>query len=853
MASKTYEIAFLLGAKMASTFGATFNAAANDIKRLENQGVSASKSFLGLSEGASKIFKVVAGATAAIGIAEVAKKSVELASSLNEVQNVVDTTFRDSSTQIDAWSKTALNSFGLSELQAKQFNGTIGALMKSSGITGDSLVNMSENLSGLSGDFASFFNLPIEESFEKIKSGISGETEPLKSLGINMSVANLQAFALSQGITKSFQSMSQAEQVQLRYNYLMSTTKDVQGDFNKTSESFANQVRIAQTNLSQMAATVAGKVLPYLNNLLLMFNGGSIDKIGTALGGAFDKGISIISSLKPNVDNLLSSIMRFTQISGLDKIWSSFNPGSIFDVIQSGLSNALNGFNEVVSFVINNFSNVKLVLEGVAIGITSYGLALAAVTIQQKGALIIEVLNKAWWVTTGVMGAMREGMTLASIAQLELNAAMAANPIGVITIAIAALIVAGIALYQNWDTISNFFSTVWVKIKSTFVSFWEWLKGFLAEWGPLILTAVAPMLGLPLLIGQHWEQIKGFLSPIWDSIKKSVSNAWQSIKNAVLNAWNSIVNAIVNNPLFKIVSAIFKGVLAIIIVTGYTIYKAFSSIWNSISSSVKSTSNSIGNYLSVVWNKIYSTISSVVSRVWKVIVTTWNSISAAVSIILNSVWNAIVSIWTTIYNSVSAVLKSIWNTIVSIWNSAYNSVSSIVISIWNTIVSGFQSAYNGIVSIFTSIKGTISSIFMDIWNVIKSIINTGIGMINGFIGGVNTVIGMANKVPGVSIETVGTIPQLANGGYIKHRPGGILANIGEGNEDEIVSPVSKLKSIISNSQPQQTVSLSYAPQVIINGNASQDDVYKAISMSQADFDRMMDNYNRKRQRLSFNS
>ena len=87
-----------------------------------------------------------------------------------------------------------------------------------------------------------------------------------------MSVANLQAYALSNGMTKSYQSISQAEQTQLRYNYLMNTSKDVQGDFNETSNTFANQMRITQTNLSQMGASIAVKVLPYLNKLLLLFN-----------------------------------------------------------------------------------------------------------------------------------------------------------------------------------------------------------------------------------------------------------------------------------------------------------------------------------------------------------------------------------------------------------------------------------------------------------------------------------------------------------------------------------------------------------------------------------------------------
>ena len=99
-----------------------------------------------------------------------------------------------------------------------------------------------------------------------------GETEPLKQLGINMSVANLEAFALSQGIEKTYNSMTQAEQATLRYNYLMSVTKDAQGDFAKTSDSFANQQRILELNFETLSATLGEMILPTLNNLLKSVN-----------------------------------------------------------------------------------------------------------------------------------------------------------------------------------------------------------------------------------------------------------------------------------------------------------------------------------------------------------------------------------------------------------------------------------------------------------------------------------------------------------------------------------------------------------------------------------------------------
>lgn len=224
------------------------------------------------------------------GFTDFIKQGVSLASDLQEVQNVVDTTFGAGAEQIYSWSEAAAESFGMSSLQAQNFNGTLGAMLKSMGLTDDAVLKMSTDMVGLSGDMASFYNLDVETAFEKIRAGISGETEPLKQLGINMSVANLEAYALAQGIETAYDKMSQSEQAILRYNYLMSVTADAQGDFAKTSDSFANQQRILQLQWENLSASLGQKLLPSLNNVLTTANEKlpqaerSIENIGKILG-----------------------------------------------------------------------------------------------------------------------------------------------------------------------------------------------------------------------------------------------------------------------------------------------------------------------------------------------------------------------------------------------------------------------------------------------------------------------------------------------------------------------------------------------------------------------------------------
>lgn len=211
------------------------------------------------------------------------KESLQVASDLQEVQNVVDVTFGDGASTINAWAKAAKNSFGMGELNAKRFAGTMGAMLKSMGMTDEQTMDMSQSLVQLAGDMASFYNLDHQTAFDKIRAGISGETEPLKQLGINMSVANLEAYAMSQGIDKAYNSMTQAEQAALRYNYLLESTAGAQGDFARTSESYANQIKIFSENIADIKARLGQSLLDFITPALISFNEWYADIAGTSV------------------------------------------------------------------------------------------------------------------------------------------------------------------------------------------------------------------------------------------------------------------------------------------------------------------------------------------------------------------------------------------------------------------------------------------------------------------------------------------------------------------------------------------------------------------------------------------
>ncbi len=219
-----------------------------------------------------KIAKAVGLALSVTAIISFGKSCIELGSALAEVQNVVDVTFGAMAETINHFARDALEQFGLSETSAKKYTSTLGAMLKSMGIATNQAAEMSMEMAGLAADMASFYNLETDVAFEKIRSGISGETEPLKQLGINLSVANLEAYALSQGMTKAYSAMSQQEQAILRYNYLLSVTADAQGDFARTSDGWANQVRILTERFNALKAAIGQGLIAVLTPVIRVLN-----------------------------------------------------------------------------------------------------------------------------------------------------------------------------------------------------------------------------------------------------------------------------------------------------------------------------------------------------------------------------------------------------------------------------------------------------------------------------------------------------------------------------------------------------------------------------------------------------
>ena len=230
----------------------------------------------GLSKSFTKIGAAIGVAFGVGALIKFGKQAVQLASDLQEVQNVVDVAFGDMAYRMEEFADTAIETFGISELTAKQTGSSFMAMAKGMQFADDVAADMALTLTGLSADMASFYNIRQEEAKTALSAVYTGETETLKRYGVLITEVNLQEFARQQGITKSINAMTQQEKVMLRYQYILQATQLAQGDFVRTQDSWANQTRILSERWKEMA-TIFGEafmaigllVLPVINSIII--------------------------------------------------------------------------------------------------------------------------------------------------------------------------------------------------------------------------------------------------------------------------------------------------------------------------------------------------------------------------------------------------------------------------------------------------------------------------------------------------------------------------------------------------------------------------------------------------------
>jgi len=774
--------------------------------------------------GAFKKFGiVVAAAFAAKSLFDFGKGAVGIASDLIEVQNVVDVVFGSMSKNVDDFAKGALKSYGLSELSAKKFTSTMGAMLKSSGITGKEMYNMSTGITALSGDMASFYNLKGEEAFNKIRAGIAGETEPLRQLGINMSVANMEAYALAKGITKNYSAMSQAEQTLLRYNYLLSTTADAQGDFARTSGSWANQVKILSEQWKTFQATMGSAFISLLTPVLQGLNA-LVARLQIA-AQYFKAFVELITGVKASSGGASGAAASVAALGD-----SATGTGAAVKKAGKAMKGSLAGFDEITSLA----DSASGALDDAA-GAAGGGVG------DMSGVPPIAVPEID---TSAITNALKPLKKLLD----DLLAPLKAISFEPLAAAFDRLKVA----------VTPFTNTLFKGLRWAYENIFVPLAGFvITKVLPSFLDALAAAF---TILNSVLTAIKPYLLYLWDNFLQPLA-AWtggviasvlEGIADGltVIGDWMSDNISVIQDIVLVVGSfalafgavtlAMNLGSIALvaynlIMVAGTIITGAFAAMLALVTSPIFLIVVAIGALIAIVvlMIKHWDDVKRVAIGVWNAIVEAW---FAAGKWFNDTVIVPIAGFFKGLWDGIKLSASKTWTSIVDAFKAAGTWFHDTVIipvgkfftSLWDGIKKGVSGAWTKISEVFVGVakwftdKVTtpISSAFATVWGGIKSgfttafeFIKVGIkGFINGyisviesfanaFIRGINFIIGAINRIQinvpdwlqkltgmstfGFNLGTIGdvSIPRLAKGGIVDSPT---LAMIGERGKEAVV-------------------------------------------------------------------
>lgn len=703
------------------------NSARKSLQSLNKNTVSISnamsKSFGSMANSLKKVGAAIGSIVAAGQLVQFGKQAIDAASDLQEVQNVVDTVFGSMSGTINSWAKGAMDAFGLSETSAKQFTSTMGAMLKSSGITGNALQTMSINMAALSADMASFYNLSADTAFEKIRAGISGETEPLKQLGINMSVANLEAYALANGITKSYDAMTQAEQTILRYNYLLSVTGDAQHDFERTSGSWANQTRVlaenfnrlktvigegliaALTPLVQLLNTLIQRVIDFANAIKAAFGGGET----TDSGGMSQPMQDTASSAATAADNIASANDEAKKlkntIGGFDELNILSDDGTSSKSDSSSTDNAISGLqptsvydsiaqstDEISEKILETVEKLKQGLQPIATLAGQIKQSFIDAFSGDNATRLTDELTRGFDAVLSLVSAVAEAMSEA----WSINGDSFAQSIGD-------------ALYEVMALVNTITETLAQAFRSDAgTEYFASLLSYATAFNDII-AGIASALSEALT--RDNAGVEFFES--WLSAAASVNNALAAISETVANMWNSEVGVNFFSALISL-GTTFNGIVSMIADT-------FTKVWTNaglgqsiVDGIVQTITNllqfatALGERFMEAWNNAgqgEATMAAILGAVDSII-----QLVMRLSESWRNVWDSEAT--TKIFSGILSIIETIGNTIKTVGDNLRAAFENTGAD--TKVFTAIQTAIQGIVSAAQNLAGRLGAAFSGI-------------------------------------------------------------------------------------------------------------------------------------------
>jgi len=746
-------------------------------KNLKKTGTTGAKSMRQISSGANKSSKSVRVLKASLGkiagilaagfsigaIVNIGKEAVNLASDLTEVQNVVNTAFGSMSQKMEDFADTAIDTYGISKLTAKNIGSTYTAMARGMGQSLDEATDKALEMTGRVADIASFYNLTIDRANTIGRAVYSGETEPLKQIGVIMTENQLAAFALANGYDTLYKNMNAAQKLEVRQAYFLSQTNLAAGDFVKTQNSWSNQTKILSERWKEFLSVLGTGLIQILAPALKFLN-------------------QFISSMT-------AALTAFNKFLGINTEVSATGAAGIADIADSmdDVASNTEAANDAQKDLLGTYDKLNVISQdtssgasGVGGGAGAGGLDITETVDEDKTKFLDSQVGKMKKILDGFSNYVKTnfGDTFKNI---------------------------GTDMKKNMSNTKTIFSGILEDIKALIPPFINYLN---TDFPAMINTALATAGNV---INGTWDSLNLVLSTSWDSyiypiFSKFITDGLPVLtqfKTEVIDIFNTLFNSIKNifDTLWLEAVVPFLDLLA---TAKISIIDIIAGLWEdygkpiaeAIKTAISDTADTFLNKWDTIFKPIWDTLISALDEMWtEHIAPLLEKFGIFVAKLVNlalvvynkfilPIINWFIDMFCPAISSVISwlieVIAGIIDPIIDVVTDIFSIFGGVIDFITGILTGDWEKAWQEIVDIFGGIWDTIVDI-------IKAPLNLVIGLINGLLTaietGVNFVIKAVNKlsfdvpdwVPGIGGETFGfdldeasftKIPYLASGAVI---------------------------------------------------------------------------------------
>ena len=765
----------------------------------------AENSIKGLKSMATKLLGKIAVVFSVTKLASFAKDCVEAASNVEEMENKFNTVFDNMADEVDKWAEEFANSVGRNKNTIKSYLADQQNLLVGFGMTREEGAKLSEEMTSLALDIASFSNQDEDVAVNAMTKAVMGESEAAKTLGAVLNDTTRAETMQALGMQGTYQSLSQLEKMQVNYQAILRQSPDAIGDCVRSMGSYESSTRQLKAAQEEFKEFVGGQLLPVMSVFVQWVTKGV--KTATSFAKAilldaegnnrillaFERIHAIVKRLQPAIDRFTSSMRNGinkaidTVKNIVDKMGGMENALKLLAIIAGAFLIAMNW-----SKIIGGAKVFLTMIQGIGKLFSLANLKiLAVVAVIVILALIVEDFVNFLLGNDSVIGTIFD--------KLGIGADNARQ-----------------AIFNAFNKVKEFLLNVWDVIKTGAGMFIDTVKGFFERHGEQIRKNFERVWGIiSTLLNGVWTFITQLAATLFGGTEDTINGSQESTKDKVLSIWQAILDALsaIWDVIFEVVNAVFNAIATVI----ETVFKWIQAFWNSWGSEILSWFKVLWDSIGGILNGFLDIIKGVANFISSVFTGDWQGAWEAIKSIFQGVWDVIVNfitaVWETIkllfsmaLSAISAIWNAVWGAISSFFQGIWNGIVSFLSGIWSTITGIVSGAINGIYNVVSSVLSAISSFFSNIFSSIGSFVsNTFSNMLSGITGFVGRIKDAIVNGFTAAIDWIKGLPSQAlqwGSDIIDGIVNGIKGAIGKVG-DAVKGVADKIKSFLHFSVPDE--------------------------------------------------